>query len=142
MTTMPANVSHYGGTRAVNVDRLVDSLLTTSVISANGTHYAGSGLLVPLPEYGSGHATGDPRLRPRVAEWVGHALPAVTAVGASPWRYLRSMVYPYGDVVLDVVEAWSDAEEAEALAAARARGVGEVWHAGRRGWVDVARRAA
>lgn len=137
-TTLP----HYGGTRAVDIDALTSALLSGGTVSANGTHYAGSGILVPLPGHVWGCATSDPLIRPRLAEWVRGSLPTVTAVGASPWRYLRSLVYPYGQTHIDVVEAWSDADEIYALEAARARGIAEVWHAGRLGWIDSARRAA
>lgn len=99
-----------------------------ATLTTTGVRYQGDGILVALPTYGTTISQAD---GPTVAEWVRLVAPAVTAVGASPRRYFGAWTDPDGTIYLDVVEAWSSAEEPEALAAARARHELAVWHNGR-----------
>lgn len=128
MTSLP----HYGGTRALHSHAIARALLVGATVDRHGRPYTGSGILVALHQ-----RTCDWRYpRPWLAEWVEEVAPLVTAVGASPYRYLSG--WRTGDLLhVAVVEAWSDAEEREALDAARYRGLSHVWHAGRQELIAV-----
>lgn len=125
--------------RPVNVYRVADAVLAAlaagecgATIGTHGTPYAGDGILVALPEY-SATITLDPGdlvLPIRVDAWVERVAHAVTVAG-SPRRYFGAWV-DGTTLHLDVVEAFSSAEEREAIFAGIQRGQRAIFHAGRR----------
>lgn len=124
--------------RPVNVYRITDLILAApegiTVHASTAQPYTGDGILVALDHKFSRETVGDwqtPQLRRHlVREWVEWAAPAVTVV-SSPRRYFGAW-WHQGTLYLDVVEAFSSAEEDRAVAAGRARGQLAVWHNGRR----------
>lgn len=124
--------------RAVDVDTVAALLTITTHGATVGTHgapYGGDGILVAMPEHGAVLDFDNYALRGAfyadVLDWVRRVAPMVTAVGASPARYFGAWVD--GDLMyLDVVEAFSSAEEERAVAAGRTRGQLAIWHNGRR----------
>lgn len=138
---------HYGTT--LPLDTIADALLTgCATIDRHGMPYRGSGILVALDEAHTG--TLPRRIHPDteraiVRHWVESVARVVTSRPAG--LYFGAWRDDDGTLYLDVAQAFSDAEEPEALAAARARGQLAVWHAGRRqcirvDGVDVTREAA
>jgi hypothetical protein len=103
-----------------------------ATVSVAGTPYRGDGIIVALPEHGTfftpgtNTATGELMA---IRRWVEKVAPQVTAT-ASPARYFGAWL-DQGKLYLDVVEAYSSAEEDRAIAAARARGQLAIWHSGR-----------
>lgn len=101
-----------------------------ATVTAAGLPYAGSGLVVAIPEHGrvitDGAGLG---ALGQIAEWVGYAAHHVTAPSLRP-RYFGAWFE--GDTLyLDVVEVFPREEEAEAIAAGAARNQIAIWDAGR-----------
>lgn len=105
-----------------------------ATLTARGTAYAGSGILVALPDVGTTIDLAGADLyviSARTLRWLASAAATLTAPGASPARYVGA--WRDGNTLhLDVVEAYSDAEEDRARAAGLARGELAIFHAGRR----------
>lgn len=134
MITMPANVSHYGGSAALQLDTIADALLSgCATVDRHGRAYGGSGILVAL-DRSHGWTMAPTRhraiVRDVIRRWVADVAHVVTARPAG--LYFGAWRDDDGTLYLDVAQLFSDADEAEALAAARARGELAVWHAGRR----------
>ncbi len=117
----------------VDVERVTAALVAAgdgATVGQRGEAYAGSGILVALPEHGERvNASADVFTVELVRRWVAGAARAVSAT-SSPARYFGAWV-DRGTLYLDVVEAFSDSEERDAIAAGNARGELAIFHAGR-----------
>lgn len=121
---------HYGAdTVARTLDTIADALQATEhdrliAVDRHGRPYNGSGILVPFEPTRNRESVGDflraDLARMCVERWITHVASVVTSRPAG--LYFGARRYG-GTLVLDVVQAFSDAEEAEAHRAARARGV-------------------
>lgn len=130
---------HYGGSSALQVDTIADALLTgCASVDRHGMPYGGSGILVAL-DRAQGWTMAPTRhraiVRDVVRRWVARVAPLVTSRPAG--LYFGAWRDSDGTLYLDVAQAFSDAEEDDAMAAARARGQLAVWHAGRRQCIKI-----
>lgn len=114
------------------VARALSEAVDGATVDGRGKAYAGDGILVAIPEHGrrvkirAGHGATD--MRNSIRRWVQTVAPVVSS-HAAHWFGAWS---ENGVIYLDVVQSFSSADEAEALAAGRARGERAVWHNGRK----------
>lgn len=132
---------HYGAdTVARTLDTIADAMLSgCATVDRHGRPYSGSGILVALdPTHERTLPTREAwqTSRMHVETWIRAVAPVVTSRRGG--LYFGAWRDSDGTLYLDVAQAFSDAEETEALAAARARGQLAVWHAGRRECIAVA----
>lgn len=119
-------------------DPVARDLVTQGLVSATdgatimitGLPYAGSGIIVALPEYGVVLSARHAFLRAAVRNWVDNVAPAVTGAHLRPRAF--GVWHHEGRLYLDVVEIFPSDERHEALAAGHARGQVAIWDAGRR----------
>jgi hypothetical protein len=119
--------------------KLVANALATATdgatVMATGLPYAGSGIIVALPEHGYVVPIGSlglasPRVAHGVRRWVDRVASAVTERSLRPRAF---GAWIDGDsLYLDVVEIFPGDQEDEAVAAGRTRNQISVWHAGRK----------
>lgn len=116
-------------------DPVARTLVTDALVSATdgatimitGLPYAGSGIIVALPEYGYVITADQPE---SVRTWVDRVAPEVTGAHLRPRAF--GVWHHKGLIYLDVVEIFPSDERHEALAAGYARGQVAIWDAGRR----------
>lgn len=116
------------------VSKLVDAIDGATVLPS-GNDYAGSGILVAVPEFGA-HLTAEvmgglttAQVRALVGMWVTLRAREVDN-GLHPRAF--GIWHARGAMYLDVVDIFSDAEEDDARNAGRVRDQIAIWHNGRR----------
>jgi hypothetical protein len=122
---------------------VTDALLAATAaatLTPQATPYVGDGILVAMPEHGIVLAPEAEQVYGRVHDWVEQAAHHVTAPGATPARYFGAWRDEDGVLYLDVVQAFSSAEEDRALWAAFRRGQIAIWHNGRRELINTLTR--
>jgi len=97
-----------------------------ATVLPTGLPYAGSGIVVALPEHAAFLTTPD---GPTVAEWVRTVASAVTSTSLRPRAF--GAWQSDGVLYLDVVEIFPSDERDAAVAAGRARNQIAIWDAGR-----------
>lgn len=116
------------------VSKLVNAIDGATVLPS-GNDYAGSGILVAVPEFSftvSCEWPDDPErgsIVGMVRSWLNWVAPAVSE-GAHPRAF--GVWHSGGRIYLDVVDIFSDAEEDDARNAGRVRDQIAIWHNGRR----------